>query len=91
MSDTEFRQGDDEPPVTRGTSRRRVTDDEVHLVRQISSADHRAVVVTRRADGSPHCALVHAGVLDHPVDGDTVVAFVSWPRTAKLTHLYSGF
>jgi hypothetical protein len=87
MADTEFRQREDGPTLTRVTSRHSVTDAQVHLVRQISSADHRAVVVTRRADGSPHCALVHAGVLDSPFDGEPVIAFVSWPRTAKLTHL----
>jgi hypothetical protein len=87
MFDSEFRQGEDESPVTRVTRRGNVSDDELHLVRRISSSDHRAVVVTRRADGSPHCALVHAGVLDHPFDGEPVVGFVSWPRTVKLTHL----
>jgi hypothetical protein len=87
MSETDPRRGDDKTPVTGGTRRNRVTDAEVRLVRQISMADHRAVLVTRRADGSPHCALVHAGVLHHPFDGEPVGAFVSWPRTAKLTHL----
>lgn len=59
----------------------------IELVERIASRDHRAVVVTLRADGSPHCALVHAGILHHPVEGTPVAAFVSWPGTAKLRHV----
>lgn len=46
-----------------------------------------SVVVTRRADHSPHTTVVNAGVLAHPLTGDEVVAFVSAGGTRKLTHL----
>lgn len=46
-----------------------------------------SVVVTRRADHSPHTSVVNAGVLSHPVTGDDAVAFVAAGRTRKLTHL----
>jgi PPOX class probable F420-dependent enzyme len=45
------------------------------------------VVVTRRADHTPHATVVNAGVLAHPVSGDTSVAFVAAGGTRKLTHL----
>jgi PPOX class probable F420-dependent enzyme len=46
-----------------------------------------SVVVTRRADHTPHTTVVNAGVLPHPVTGDRVVAFVAEGGTRKLTHL----
>jgi PPOX class probable F420-dependent enzyme len=46
-----------------------------------------SVVVTRRADGSPHTSVVNAGVLRHPVDGPDVVAFVAAGGTRKLVNL----
>jgi PPOX class probable F420-dependent enzyme len=46
-----------------------------------------AVVVTRRADHTPHTSVVNAGVLPHPVTGDRVVAFVAAGGTRKLAHL----
>ena len=46
-----------------------------------------SVVVTRRADHSPHTTVVNAGVLSHPVTGDRAVAFVAAGGTRKLTHL----
>jgi hypothetical protein len=46
-----------------------------------------AVVVTRRADHTPHTTVVNAGVLPHPVTGDRTVAFVAGGGTRKLTHL----
>lgn len=45
------------------------------------------VVVTRRADHTPHTTVVNAGVLDHPVTGDRAVAFVAAGGTRKLAHL----
>jgi len=45
------------------------------------------VVVTRRADHSPHTTVVNAGVLPHPVTGDRAVAFVAAGGTRKLVHL----
>jgi PPOX class probable F420-dependent enzyme len=46
-----------------------------------------SVVVTRRADHTPHAAVVNAGVLAHPVTGEDVVAFVAVDGTRKLAHL----
>ena len=46
-----------------------------------------SVVVTRRADHTPHTAVVNAGVLPHPVTGDRAVAFVAAGGTRKLAHL----
>ena len=46
-----------------------------------------AVVTTVAADGLPHSSVVNAGVIDHPVDGDPVVAFVARGEVRKLVHL----
>jgi PPOX class probable F420-dependent enzyme len=46
-----------------------------------------SVVVTRRADHSPHTSVVNAGVLPHPLTGEDIVAFVAAGGTRKLTHL----
>jgi PPOX class probable F420-dependent enzyme len=46
-----------------------------------------SVVVTRRADQTPHTSVVNAGVLPHPVTGDHAVAFVAAGGTRKLVHL----
>jgi PPOX class probable F420-dependent enzyme len=46
-----------------------------------------AVAITQRRSGEPAASVVNAGVLDHPVTGELVVAFVARGRTAKLTHL----
>jgi PPOX class probable F420-dependent enzyme len=45
------------------------------------------VVVTRRADQTPHTTVVNAGVLAHPVTGEPAVAFVAAGGTRKLVHL----
>jgi PPOX class probable F420-dependent enzyme len=45
------------------------------------------VVVTRRADHTPHTSVVNAGVLDHPVSGERVVGFVAAGAARKLAHL----
>ena len=46
-----------------------------------------SVVVTRRADHSPHTTVVNAGVLPHPLTGSDSVAFVAAGGTRKLAHL----
>jgi PPOX class probable F420-dependent enzyme len=46
-----------------------------------------SVVVTRRADQTPHTAVVNAGVVAHPVTGDRMVALVAVGGTRKLAHL----
>lgn len=45
------------------------------------------MLVTTRADGDPSVSVVNAGILPHPVTGETVVAFVSRGGTAKLRNL----
>ncbi|MGA3218081.1 MAG: TIGR03618 family F420-dependent PPOX class oxidoreductase [Acidimicrobiales bacterium] len=53
----------------------------------IGAQDHYlAVVATPRADGSAQASVVNAGILDHPVSGAQVVAFVTYGR-AKLANL----
>jgi PPOX class probable F420-dependent enzyme len=46
-----------------------------------------SVVVTRRADQTPHTTVVNAGVVPHPVTSDHAVAFVAAGGTRKLAHL----
>jgi len=46
-----------------------------------------SVVVTRRADHTPHTTVVNAGVVPHPVTRDRAVAFVSAGGARKLAHL----
>ena len=46
-----------------------------------------SVVVTRRADQSPHGTVVNAGVVPHPLTGDPAVALVAAGGTRKLAHL----
>jgi PPOX class probable F420-dependent enzyme len=56
------------------------------LVRVGEKNNFLAVVSTARADGSVQSTLVNAGVIDHPVTGEPVVAFVTYGRT-KLANL----
>jgi Pyridoxamine 5'-phosphate oxidase len=46
-----------------------------------------AVAITLRRDGSPRASVVNAGVVDHPVSGEPVVAFVSTGGVHKLDDL----
>ncbi|MEV5965920.1 pyridoxamine 5'-phosphate oxidase [Kribbella sp. NPDC051952] len=46
-----------------------------------------AVLITRRRSGEPAASVVNAGVLDHPLTGEPVVALVSRGNTAKLANL----
>lgn len=56
--------------------------------RDLIPLDHGLVVVsTTRADGSIQSSVVNAGVLDHPVTGEPVVAFVSAGTAARLRNL----
>ncbi len=55
---------------------------------QLVPLDHGlTVVVTRRADQTPHATVVNAGVLAHPVTGDRVVGLVAAGGTRKLVNL----
>jgi PPOX class probable F420-dependent enzyme len=58
-------------------------------LRRLAAADAAlAVAVTLRpGDGTPHATVVNAGVLAHPVDGETVVGFVARGGTVKLRNL----
>lgn len=46
-----------------------------------------SVAVAFREDGSVSTSVVNAGVLDHPVSGETIVAFVARGRSKKLAYL----
>jgi PPOX class probable F420-dependent enzyme len=57
---------------------------------ELVSLDHGlSVVVTLRADHTPHTTVVNAGVLSHPATGADAVAFVAAGGTRKLAHLRS--
>ncbi|WP_018680350.1 pyridoxamine 5'-phosphate oxidase family protein [Actinokineospora enzanensis] len=63
-------------------------DDALHTITRLAAAEHwLAVLVTTRPDGEPGVSVVNAGILTHPVTGDTTLACVSRGRTAKLTNL----
>src|SRR5436853_3222226 len=50
--------------------------------------DHGLVVVsTARADGTIQSSVVNAGVLDHPITGRPVVAFVAAGSSHRLVNL----
>ena len=49
--------------------------------------DGLAAVVVTRADGTPVVSVVNAGILEHPVRGDTVVGFVARGGARKLPNL----
>ena len=58
---------------------------DLDLVRRLAAADRGlAIVATTRADGSVQASLVNAGVFDHPVTGEPVVAFVAAGAALKL-------
>jgi hypothetical protein len=46
-----------------------------------------AVVIAHRSDGSAYASVVNAGLLDHPVSGETVVGFVARGGSKKLPNL----
>jgi len=46
-----------------------------------------ATVTTLRSDGRPLSSVVNAGVIDHPVSGRSVVAFVARGDSARLVHV----
>jgi PPOX class probable F420-dependent enzyme len=57
-------------------------------VRALGSKDFwLAVLVTQRRSGEPAAAVVNAGVLNHPLTGEPVVALVARGASAKLKHL----
>lgn len=57
-------------------------------VTDLGSQDYwLAVLITQRRSGEPAASVVNAGVLDHPLTGEPVVALVARAGTAKLTNL----
>lgn len=57
-------------------------------INELGRRDHfLAVAVTQRRSGEPAASVVNAGVIEHPLTGAPVVAFVARGRTAKLGHL----
>jgi hypothetical protein len=58
---------------------------DLDLVRRLAAADQGlAVVSTTRPDGSVHSSLVNAGVFDHPLTKEPVVALVAQGSAYKL-------
>ncbi len=56
-------------------------------VRRFAAADQGLAIVSfGRPDRSVHSSLVNAGVMDHPVTGERVVALVVRGNTVKLRH-----
>ena len=56
--------------------------------RELSSQESGlAVVIAHRQDGSPYASVVNAAVVDHPIAGGPVVAFVARGETRKLPNL----
>jgi PPOX class probable F420-dependent enzyme len=57
-------------------------------IRRLVALDHGlASVSTLRDDGSIQSTVVNAGVVDHPLSGAPVAAFVGRPATHKIAHL----
>ena len=57
-------------------------------IQKIVALDHGlAGLSTLRGDGSVQSTVVNAGVIDHPVSGQPVAAFVGRPATRKIAHL----
>jgi PPOX class probable F420-dependent enzyme len=57
-------------------------------IRRIVALDHGlANIATLRPEGTVHATVVNAGVIDHPVTGRPVAAFVGRPATRKIAHL----
>lgn len=62
--------------------------EDVERVRRLAGADHGlAVVATLGKNEAIQCSVVNAGVMNHPVSGRPVVAFVARGRSRKLVHL----
>ena len=60
----------------------------LHDARRLIALDNAlASVSTIRADGSIQTTVVNAGIVDHPVHGSEVAAFVARGGTRKIEHL----
>ena len=57
-------------------------------IRRLVALDHGlAGLSTLRPDGTVQSTVVNAGVVDHPVTGEKVAAFVGRPATRKIANL----
>jgi PPOX class probable F420-dependent enzyme len=57
-------------------------------IRKLAALDHGlASISTVRHDGTVQCTVVNAGLIDHPVSGAPVAAFIGRPATRKIAHL----
>ena len=57
-------------------------------IRKIVTLDHGlAGLSTLRGDGHVQSTVVNAGVIDHPVSGQPIAAFVGRPATHKIANL----
>jgi PPOX class probable F420-dependent enzyme len=57
-------------------------------IKRLVDLDHGlASLSTLRGDGTVQSTVVNAGVVDHPVTGGAVAAFVGRPATRKIAHL----
>jgi PPOX class probable F420-dependent enzyme len=60
----------------------------VEDIKRLVTLDHGlATLSTLRADHTVQSTVVNAGVVDHPVTGSAVAAFVGRPATRKIAHL----
>ena len=60
-------------------------------VRRLVGQDHGlAVVAVSRQAGTVGSSVVNAGVIEHPVSGEQVLAFVSGAQSRRLDRLRSG-
>lgn len=54
------------------------------VVERLAARDHYlAVIATTREDCTVQSSVVNAGVIDHPISGERVVAFVTYGATKK--------
>jgi len=60
---------------------------DLNLVRALAAQDHYAVVITQRKAGGMQASVVSAGVMNHPVTQEPVVALVARGGTVKLANL----
>lgn len=60
---------------------------DLNAVERLAARDnYLAVVATTRADGTVQSSVVNAGIIDHPVAGGQVVAFITY-GAVKIAHL----
>lgn len=64
---------------------------DIEDARQLAGLDNGlANLSTLHVDGTVHTTVVNAGILDHPVTGEPIAAFIGRAGTLKLRHLRSN-